>query len=345
LLKNYFIPHKGNNHQPHLLRKRAVLAVLVTLLLIEAVFLVQILVVWPLTGIFSSILPGVLVDLTNGSRSQNNIASLKVNSLLQQAALLKARDMAAKGYFAHTSPEGVEPWYWLQQVGYSYSGAGENLAINFSDSADIANAWMNSSGHRANILDNRFSEIGIAATSGFYQGKETVFVVQFFGRPQVQAVQSPAPTKAPAPSASAIPTLKPSLQATLRPTILPSPSMNSGQSPSVAPQVIAVVNQPDTIFTASGTVASAVEQNQGIQSATPTKAPFLQRLVSMPKTLTDTIYIAIAAIFLLALALKIFIKINVQYPRLIFNGVIVLFVVISLLYLNHLIAGQGQIFY
>ena len=335
MFKKYFIPHKGNNHQPHILRGRAVTAVLATLLLIEAVFLVQILVVWPLTNVFSSILPGVLVELTNTSRVQNNVLSLKVNSLLEQAAQLKAQDMAQKGYFAHTSPDGVEPWYWLAKVGYRYSGAGENLAINFSDSADIANAWMNSLGHRANILDNRFSEIGIASAKGLYQGEETVFVVQFFGRPQIQTAQATS-TKSSSPRVSATPSAKPSRSAAPLPTIL--------SSPSVAPEVIALNDQPDKIFTASGTVASAVEPNLESQSTTPAKISFWQRLVSMPKTITTIIYIAIAAVFLAALVLKIFVKIKIQYPKLILNGVVVLFVIISLLYLNYLLVGSGQIF-
>ena len=155
--------------------------VLVALLFLEAAFLVQIFLVWPYSNIFSSILPSVLVDLTNNDRSENNVSALKVNPLLELAAQLKAQDMATKGYFEHTSPEGLTPWFWLQKVGYRWSGAGENLAVNFSDSSDIENAWMNSSGHRANILDNRFSEIGIATAKGIYKGQEAIFVVQFFG--------------------------------------------------------------------------------------------------------------------------------------------------------------------
>ncbi len=300
---------------------------MVALLLIEAVFLVQILILWPLTGIFSSILPDVLVDLTNGNRAQNNIPSLKVNSLLEQAARLKAQDMAVKGYFAHTSPAGVEPWYWLAKVGYQYSGAGENLAINFSDSIDIDNAWMNSPGHRANILDNRFSEIGIATIKGSYQGKETVFVVQFFGRPARAASQEVSATDQKKP--------KPALAIKTTPL----------SSPSVAPEVMAVNNQSaDAIFIASGTVASAVEPNVESRSIAPAKVSFWQRLVSMPKTATNIIYVAIAAIFLAALALKIFVKIKIQYPKLIFNGLILLFVIISILYMNYIIISPGSVF-
>src|SRR3989344_4740191 len=90
--------------------------------------------------------------------------------------------MASKGYFAHVSPEGQSPWYWLKQAGYSFSYAGENLAVDFSDSADVSRAWLDSPGHRANILNKNFLETGVAISKGMYQGRETTFVVQFFGR-------------------------------------------------------------------------------------------------------------------------------------------------------------------
>jgi len=282
---------------------------LAALLLIEAAFLAQILLVWPLTNVFSSILPGVLVELTNNSRLQNNIAPLKYNLLLERAAQLKAQDMAAKGYFDHVSPQGATPWSWLQKVSYHFSGAGENLAINFVDSSDIERAWLNSPGHRANILESRFSEIGIATAKGVYQGKETTFVVQFFGRPAV-AAQTAA-------------TIKPSVWA--KPSASPTPLVASGNIPSstVASGSAAGVNQPDDSALAS-------------LGASP-----WQQWLTMPKALTNVIYLAAAAIFSAALALKIFVKIKIQYPKLIFNGIMVLFVIISLLYLNYLIVGQG----
>lgn len=109
--------------------------------------------------------------------------TLKTNPVLVAAAQAKANDMAAKGYFAHVSPEGLDPWHWFKEAGYSFDYAGENLAIDFSDSADVERAWMNSMAHRENILNSRFSEIGIATAEGLYQGHATIFVVQEFGAP------------------------------------------------------------------------------------------------------------------------------------------------------------------
>lgn len=293
--------------------------------------MVQILVLWPLTDIFSTILPGVLVSLANNDRLQNNTAALKINPLLEEAAALKAQDMAAKGYFDHTSPEGVTPWFWLEKVGYRFSGAGENLAINFSDSAQIENAWMNSPTHRANVLDKRFSEIGIATAKGMYQGRETVFVVQFFGWPKTAVNQALTPAKSSSPK----PKATPSSEALATPE---SQAEIAAASPSVGAQSVAIDNQPQETFAASGTVAGIAGSRQ---EAAVGGANLAQQWLSMPKAVAQIVYLGIAGVFLLALVLKIFVKIKIQYPRLIFNGVVVLFVAISLLYLNHLIIGQG----
>lgn len=135
------------------------------------------------TGMVALVLSGALVDFTNQDRKLKDISDLKVNPLLAQAAELKAKDMVEKGYFAHESPEGHSPWYWLDQVGYDFSYAGENLAVNFDESIDVNEAWLNSPKHKENIMNGNFTEIGIAVIDGMYKGKMTTFVVQFFGKP------------------------------------------------------------------------------------------------------------------------------------------------------------------
>lgn len=132
----------------------------------------------------SAVLPGALTVLTNNARAENQAPALSENALLDQAATLKAQDMAAKGYFAHTSPEGKTPWYWFNAVGYHYVYAGENLAVNFTDSADVTAAWMNSPTHRANIVSDHYTEVGTGVATGTYKGREAVFVAQDFGSPR-----------------------------------------------------------------------------------------------------------------------------------------------------------------
>lgn len=139
-------------------------------------------------SMFALVLSKVLVNFTNEDRKIKNLGELTVNPLLEKAAEMKAKDMISKGYFAHQSPEGHSPWYWLDQVGYDFSYAGENLAINFSESSDVNQAWLDSPKHKENIMNGNFTEIGIAVVDGMYQGKMTTFVVQFFGRPVKKVV-------------------------------------------------------------------------------------------------------------------------------------------------------------
>lgn len=132
----------------------------------------------------SAVYGSVLVALANDERSLNNAGKLTVNATLERAAQMKADDMAAKGYFSHNTPDGKTPWYWFEQAGYKYEYAGENLAVNFTDSSEVHTAWVKSRGHFLNIINPRYTEIGIATSTGTYKGREAVFVVQMFGTPQ-----------------------------------------------------------------------------------------------------------------------------------------------------------------
>ncbi len=135
-----------------------------------------------------AIIVSLLGDLTNQERQAENLPSLKTDPLLMKSAELKAEDMAAYGYFAHTSPEGKTPWYFLDEVGYKYQYAGENLAINFSNTEDVTSAWLKSPTHRANIVKSEYTEMGSAIATGTYEGKEAVFVVQVYGNPRAEEI-------------------------------------------------------------------------------------------------------------------------------------------------------------
>ena len=87
---------------------------------------------------------GGLLQGTNDQRVANGLSTLVQNGTLSQAAQAKAQDMATNDYWAHTSPSGLTPWYFISQAGYSYSTAGENLAYGFMTSAETITGWMNS---------------------------------------------------------------------------------------------------------------------------------------------------------------------------------------------------------
>lgn len=183
-LKDLFVPCEENQYTPSFLQRISVGIMLVLVLLSFAVANVQALLWLSSDWLVSTILPAVIVDLTNEERMDGSLSTLRRNDLLDRAATLKARDMAEKSYFAHYSPEGTSPWYWFDQVSYDFVNAGENLAVHFTDSQDVVDAWMNSPGHRANILNGEYLEIGVGTAEGEYKGFPTVFVVQLFATPK-----------------------------------------------------------------------------------------------------------------------------------------------------------------
>ena len=187
-LRDHFVPHQSNNYHPHILSHRS-LALLSALLVTVKIFSIGLLSFGPVESAFSSaITEQNIVSLTNASRQSFGLTALTFNSQLKAAAQTKASDMLAKGYFSHETPDGKTPWDFITAAGYSYLSAGENLAVNFIEAEDVENAWMNSPGHKANILNQTYQEIGIGIAQGEYQGKEAIFVVQMFGNAAKQKV-------------------------------------------------------------------------------------------------------------------------------------------------------------
>jgi uncharacterized protein YkwD len=179
--KKYFIPSAENDYTPDLLQRSALF--LMALLAITTFFASNFYAtLWQKSGwLVAAVLPAVIVENTNQERVAESLPSLTRNSVLDAAARLKAQDMAENSYFAHYSPAGVSPWHWFEVAGYEYENAGENLAVYFTDSAAVVDAWMDSPTHKANIVNSKYQEIGVGTAKGVYDGHETVFVVQFFG--------------------------------------------------------------------------------------------------------------------------------------------------------------------
>lgn len=118
-------------------------------------------------------------NLINKQRTANGLSALKVDNEVQRVAKIKAQDMVNSNYFSHNSPTYGSPFEMLQKFKVSYKTAGENIAGNSSNSGAV-NAWMNSSGHKANILNNSFNYTGIGVVSSPKYGK--VYVQMFIGK-------------------------------------------------------------------------------------------------------------------------------------------------------------------
>jgi len=179
-VKHTFIPHSENEFQPHILKPQSLFTLAVVLLVIK-LLIFSWFFYFPKTTQFAIVTNLRLTELVNEERVKIGLQPLRLSQQLVQAAEAKAQDMLSKDYFAHTSPDGISPWYWLDNVGYKYRAAGENLARNFNDSIYLHQAWMNSPSHKANILNEKYQEMGIAVVEGTMNGRKTVLAVQFFG--------------------------------------------------------------------------------------------------------------------------------------------------------------------
>lgn len=210
-IHDHLIPHHRNNYHPHLLSHRmiALVSILAVAIKIAGVSLVAFSPA--ATTLASEISHQSIVQLTNQARTQNSLGELKVSGLLNKAAQNKANDMLARQYFSHNTPDGATPWSFIKAVGYSYTTAGENLAIDFVEAESVQTAWMNSPGHRANILNGNFTEIGIGIARGIYDNHNTIIVVQMFGNPVAQQVEvSEQPTSVAQPAAN-VPAAQPQI--------------------------------------------------------------------------------------------------------------------------------------
>ncbi|MDZ4231711.1 MAG: CAP domain-containing protein [Candidatus Pacearchaeota archaeon] len=121
---------------------------------------------------------------TNLQRIENTVSPLVLNAELSAAAEAKVQDMFAYQYFAHVSPTGSAASDFVKEAGYDFLAIGENLALgSFDGDQDLVQAWMDSPGHRANILNTSYQEIGVAVVEGMFEGKRTWVGVQMFGLP------------------------------------------------------------------------------------------------------------------------------------------------------------------
>ncbi len=132
---------------------------------------------------YALLTPDAIIRLTNTERSAETLAHYRENKMLAAAAEEKAKDMATRGYFAHATPEGEKTWNLIRERGYVFSRVGENLAVKFSDPSRVVSMWMASPGHRANILNERFVDVGVGIAEGVYQGATTTFVVALYAAP------------------------------------------------------------------------------------------------------------------------------------------------------------------
>ena len=178
-LKLAIIPHAANDYRPHLIRRYGLLAILFFTIVLQygAVYAQASAIQNNGTDISSY----TLLEKTNLVRANKSLKALKENEKLTRAAQLKLDDMFANQYWDHTSPSGVAPWKWLNDVGYNYYAAGENLARDYSSTDAVINASLESNEHRKNVMSDVYTEAGFAVGEGELDGQTTLLIVAFYG--------------------------------------------------------------------------------------------------------------------------------------------------------------------
>lgn len=322
--KDFFLPTKSNKHEPILLQKLSLLLILLLVLLTFAFTNIQALLWQSSDWLVGSVLPSVVVNLTNERRSEGNISTLIRNPVLDRAAKLKAEDMANRNYFAHHSPDGLSPWHWFGEVDYSFAHAGENLAVHFSDSEAVVEAWMASPTHKANIINQNYTEIGVATAKGSLAGQPTVFVVQMFGTPAKE-------------------TLADVVLATPEPQKLMINDQVILEKPKEIAPIVAMAEKgqpevetikPDESFLATSSGLEAKTQENQVSIVKGEETEVLATLATKPTSLLQIIYLVLGSFVIIILLLSIFLSLKKHSLRQVVYGTLLLLVMSGLFYVH-----------
>lgn len=356
--KKYFIPHTDNDFRPHILQRAALIGILLFVVVSFTASNLQSLFVISSDWFISTILPAVIIDLTNEERTDGSLSGLTRSPLLDEAARLKAEDMAANEYFSHDSPEGVTPWYWFREVGYTYTYAGENLAVHFTDSGEVVDAWMDSPGHRRNILDEHYTEIGIGTAKGSYKGFPTVFVVQLFGQPvdqeKLRAVTEAEEIALGVATEEAEDIIEQKDATSTEDVTYEEKSAEQDVSTTSLDSVeVALVTEVVSkeggnrvvysgLATTSRFAALGVAEAAGTTPKTP-QSNFFTRLLSQPRTLLGLFYSLLASFIFMALVVSIVVEWRKQHPMQIAYGTALVLLMAGVLHIHNLLQAGALV--
>jgi len=246
-IANFFIASEANNYKPPVLSYKALTIYGILMLLLRLL-----LDTMPASG--AAVESGTLMQLINQERSSRNLTVLIAHSSLVKASAEKSQDMIDRDYFAHVDPDGNYVWYRIANAGYgAYKTLGENLAVDFTTSEGMIQAWLDSPTHRANLLQTDFRDQGLTALYGDYQGRFTNLTASLFGAkvagqttpppppaPLPTPVGTPTPVGAPPPA----PTPKPAPAPAPKPAPSPVPAPKPQPAPAPAPTPVPVATAP-----------------------------------------------------------------------------------------------------
>lgn len=345
LLRDFFIPHHGNDHRPHGLRPRSLLWYAVAAVLVKLVASGALFLYFPTTARLARVIAREIVALANRARVESGLHALGVEPVLEAGAWRKGEDMMTRDYFAHDTPDGRKPWSFIDRGQYDYVYAGENLAVDFVSAKTIHQAFMRSPSHRANILNAHYQDIGVAVINGRLGGHETELLVEFFGTKRRSPTRAVARAAAsPTPAVAVKPDLGPArsgaraglaAEERLPPPEVPRATPPAGPEPvgeseTVVRGLAVTAGEPAAPVTTEPILVLGVENNAG-------------QIVSIILSFSNFFLIALAIFLTAALLLNIFIRIRVQHPDVIVQSIAVVSLICAMVLTRlHFLERLGQ---
>lgn len=324
ILRDFFIPHHGNDHRPHALRTRSLAVYVVAAVLVKLAASGVLFWYYPNAARMARIIAQEIVTLANLSRQAAGVSALRLDSVLVASAQAKGQDMIGRDYFAHDSPDGKKPWSWINRDEYDYVYAGENLAVDFVTADAVHQAFMKSPSHRANILNPSYQDIGVAVIEGTLAGRQTELLVEFFGTRRASVAPGAKPATTPAVPTTVAKTAGPRI----RPPATPTPSRVARSVPT--PQVAANTAPPESAkptelaappALAPTDVSNGAAPGEDVGPALPSE-PILvlgtesrtDEVIAFVLQFSNFFLLALVIFLTIALLLNIFIRIRVQHP-------------------------------
>ncbi len=337
-LQQHFVPHENNDFKPHALQTAAMGGMMLLILLSFALANFQSVLWISSEWLVSTVLPAVVIDETNIARAEASLGALQHSNLLDEVAALKAADMAKNSYFAHWSPTGISPWYWFEQAGYSYSHAGENLAVHFTDSDKVVEAWLNSPTHRENIMNSNYTEIGIGTARGQFEGKDTVFVVQVFGSP---AAVAPVENRASNLGEEVASDLPGEVAAAGEPTVAGVESDNQAEIETTMSDESVSITDEGTVVREIFAATEEPQMTEKSQSSLEQQTTYrFGKMLTSPRTILQIVYTIIGLFVLVVLIIATILEWRRHHPVQMAYSVGLLVVMIALFQL-HLAVSNG----
>lgn len=364
IFTDFFIPTECNGYKPKILRSRALAMIAVLLLTLKIFIVVYLFFIYPNVGKMAQMVAQEIYDLINVERGTSKLNVLVINDSLNKAAQAKAEDMVKNNYFAHKSPDGKMPWDWIDRNEYAYLYAGENLAMNFTSAFSAHQALIMSESHKRNILNSRYSDIGIAVAKGVINGRETNVLVELFGSAKsavkpslaketvnenqnikIDANKQEAPDNTAANKEKQLEVLSFEIKnnAGANKPVGAEPAPQESDESTNTAAIIADIQGEGLGQTESAPYEALAGGLNG--AASEVKIKNYQNLDFIGKSIFYSQYLFLAALIIMTLLLliNIFVKISVQHKPVIVQTLLVIVMIISLLSVKiHFLEGISQ---